>query len=185
MDGAVASKSETSAGADALPPPPFVDVYTRELDYVWRTLWRLGVPERDLEDVSHDVFVVVHQKLHTFDAARPLRPWLFGIAFRVALDRRRKKSSGEVPVADAGVVDVDVDAKDAHAVVVAAEDRALVRDALLALPLEQRAVLVLHELDELPIPACAEVLQAPVATLYSRLRLARVAVKRFVTRVRP
>ena len=63
----------------------FVDVYGAELPFVWRTLWRLGVPDRDLEDVAHDVFVVVHRKLVDYDPTRPLKPWLFGICFRVAL----------------------------------------------------------------------------------------------------
>jgi RNA polymerase sigma-70 factor (ECF subfamily) len=65
---------------------------------VLRSLQRLGVPPADLEDVAHDVFVVVYRRWADFDRDRPVRPWLFGIAFRTAarvLDRRWR--SAEVP----------------------------------------------------------------------------------------
>ena len=176
MDGDIQSRP-------LLAGPAFVDVYTAELAWVWRTLWRLGVRERDLEDVAHDVFVVVHRKLHDYDPGRPLRPWLFGICFRTALDQRRKSAhSREIPsepddrVADDHVVD-------AATVVEHKQNQALVQRALASLPLEQRAVFVLHELEGTAIPACVDILEAPMNTLYSRLRLARAAFTRFVTKV--
>lgn len=159
--------------------PLFVDVYAAQLPFVWRTLWRLGVPERDLEDVAHDVFVVVYRKLGDYDPTRPLKPWLFGICFRTALDRRRKMSiARETPSEHVDVVDEQ--RRDAPSLVERNEKKALVHKALSTLPLEQRAVFVLHELDGLPIPECALVLEAPVNTLYSRLRLARAAFSSFV-----
>ncbi len=182
-------------GVDGGASPGFVDVYAGELSFVWKTLWRLGVPERDLEDVAHDVFVVVHRKLGDYDPTRPLKPWLFGICFRVALDRRRKLSIAREQLSSRhddgadGTADGDgalqADVVDAPAIVERNEKKALVQKALATLPLEQRAVFVLHELDGLPIPACAEVLQAPLNTLYSRLRLARAAFTRFVERAGP
>ena len=65
------------------------------------------------------------------------------------------------------------------------EGKALVQQALASLPLEQRAVFVLHELEGTPIPACVLVLDAPLNTLYSRLRLARASFTRFVQRAKP
>lgn len=84
-------------------------VYQREFDWVWHTLRRIGVAPRNLPDVTHDVFVVVHQRGHTYDPSRPLRPWLFGVAFRVARDhlrlgRNRHESVGETAdIVDTGL----------------------------------------------------------------------------------
>lgn len=80
--------SQTPAVAPR-PLPSFRAIFDVELGYVWKTLRRLGVHERDREDVANEVFMVVHRQLATFDTSRPLRPWLFGIAFRRALDYRR------------------------------------------------------------------------------------------------
>ena len=81
--------TEPVAMATPLSAVEFPAVYAAELGYVWNALRRLGVQERDLEDLCHDVFVVVFRNLDVYDARRPIRPWLFGIAFRVASDYRR------------------------------------------------------------------------------------------------
>jgi len=164
----------------------FSEIYTAHVRWVWRALWRLGVPDRDLEDVAHDVFVVVHRKLADYDASRPLRPWLFGICFRTALDRRRKFSiAREQPTLHEGELGrvADHAGVDAFAVVQHHEQQALVQAALSTLPLEQRAVFVLHELEGTSIADCAAILEAPLNTLYSRLRLARAAFARAVSRL--
>ena len=61
----------------------FRAIYDREFDYVWHSLRRLGIPARDLPDVTHDVFVKLHRSLVNYDTTRPFRPWLFGVLFRV------------------------------------------------------------------------------------------------------
>ena len=40
------------------------------------TLKRLGVQDRDLEDVVHEVFITVHRRLCDYDPTRPLRAWV-------------------------------------------------------------------------------------------------------------
>ena len=72
------------------PRPETHEVYTTHFRHVWHSLRRIGVPWADLEDAAHDVFVVVHRRLTDFDPERPIKPWLSGIAYRVASDRRRK-----------------------------------------------------------------------------------------------
>jgi RNA polymerase sigma-70 factor (ECF subfamily) len=56
---------------------------------------------------------------------------------------------------------------------VEAQQLALVQAALLAVDLEHRAVFILHELDEIPMPETAQALGIPLNTGYSRLRAAR------------
>src|SRR5438552_2588961 len=58
--------------------------------YVWSTLRRLGVPSADLEDLTHDVFLQVYRRLDVYDPLRPVRPWLFGFAYRIASQHRRR-----------------------------------------------------------------------------------------------
>lgn len=44
--------------------------------------------ERDLEDVANEVFLTVYRKLDDYDPTRPVRPWLFAFALRMAADYR-------------------------------------------------------------------------------------------------
>ena len=76
-------------GPGRSPGPSFRAIFEAELTYVWNALRKLGVHPSDLEDVAHEVFVVVHRHLGDYDPTRPLRPWLFGICVRVASDYRR------------------------------------------------------------------------------------------------
>jgi hypothetical protein len=61
-----------------------LDAYQRELDYLMRTLRRLGVASGEVEDLAHEVFLILRRAWHEYDPARPLKPYIFGIAFRVA-----------------------------------------------------------------------------------------------------
>jgi RNA polymerase sigma-70 factor (ECF subfamily) len=160
----------------------FPEIFEGQFDYVWNSLRRLGVREGDLEDLTHDVFVAVHRKLEEFDRGRPLRPWLFGFAFRRASDYRRlARNRFEVLEASSDPADP---APDPLERAIQREGLGLARAALEALELGRRAVFILHDLDEIPMPYVARELGIPVNTAYSRLRLARGELARAVSRLR-
>jgi len=151
--------------------PSFSSIFARDLGYVWTSLRRLGVPNRDLEDLSHDVFFRVYQRLADYDRARPFRPWLFGFCFRVASDyRRRFANQREILGAELEPTDSSPDALER---LLQAEATTLAQLVLQSLEFERRAVFVMHEIDGCPIPEVADTLGIPVNTAYSRLRLAR------------
>ncbi len=161
--------------------PTFRAIYEAEASYLWNTLRRFGVHERDLEDLTHDVMVIVYRNLDQYDAARPLRPWLCGIAFRVASDYGRRAQHKREQVVEPPHERVDA-APLPDELVEAELKRRLVLEALEAVKLSRRAVFVLHDLDGFSVPEIARTLEIPLNTAYSRLRLARrefgVAVKR-------
>jgi DNA-directed RNA polymerase specialized sigma24 family protein len=81
MDDAAAAQIPVVASRAA--PRASVDfplLYKEQFAYAWKTLRRLGVLERDLPDVVHDLFVVVFRHWQDYDRSRPVKPWLFGIA---------------------------------------------------------------------------------------------------------
>lgn len=157
-------------------------IYDAEFHYVWHTLRRLGVAERDLEDLCHEVFVALYRG--GYDRARPIRPWLFGIAFRIASDdRRRARNRFEIPTAPDAHEATD-GAPRADEQVERAEERALVMTALGRLDLDKRAVFVMHEIDGHSMPEIAAALGAPLNTCYSRLRLGREQFANAVRRER-
>lgn len=146
-------------------------IFAEHFDYVWHTLQRLGVRDADLEDFSHEVFLKVHARLESYDPSRPLRPWLFGFAYRVAADYRRL-ARHRVEVIGASVEAIDP-VRPADQRIEDAEERGLVLAALATIDLGRRAVLLMHDADEIPIPEVARELGIPVNTAYSRLRIGR------------
>jgi RNA polymerase sigma-70 factor (ECF subfamily) len=175
-------------GKPALPvvhaPPTreaFAALYDHEFSYVWHTLRHLGVPFRELPDVTHDVFIVVYNRLHLYDSARPLRPWLFGVAFRVTSDYLRLARNSRETVRD------DLDPADASPgaddLIETQEARDLIAEALLALDLERRAVLIAHDFDGAPGPAIADALGIALKVMYYRLRTGREQFAAAVRRI--
>ena len=79
--------SRATSNAPPAAPIDFRKLFDAESAYVWKTLRRLGVAPSDIEDVASNVWLVVHRRLDSYDGTKPLRPWLFGIAFRVAFSR--------------------------------------------------------------------------------------------------
>ncbi len=161
-----------------VPPPEMAAVFEEHFGYVWNSLRRLGVREVDLEDLAHEVFLKVHATLGKFDATRPMRPWLFGFAYRVAADHRRlARNRLEVTGVHAEAID---SAPGADERLQAAEQKVFVDRALSEMDLDRRAVLVLHDVDGVPVPEIAGALSNPLNTAYSRLRLAREELARVV-----
>ena len=160
--------------------PDFRTIFEEQFSYVWNSLRHFGAREGELEDLAHEVFLRVHERFDEYDPSRPLRPWLFAFAFRVASAHRRlARHRAEVLAPGPDPIDA---ATRADEVMIRREDRSLALAALEAIDIDRRAVFLLHEIDEVPIPEVAAALGIPTATAYSRLRLARqdlnAAVKR-------
>jgi RNA polymerase sigma-70 factor (ECF subfamily) len=152
-------------------PAPVTDnecvrAFDRELDYVFETLRRLGAPPGDIEDLVHDVFVVLFRNWPTLDLARPLRPYLFGVAFRIVCAHRRRRVR-EVPHPGPDAVDAGPSAERA---LQSREAEVMLRNALERVPLPRRAVLIMHELDGTPITEIARALSITRFGAYARLR---------------
>ena len=157
------------------PPADFRTLFAEHAPFVWRTLRRLGLSPADVEDVSQEVFLVVHRRLADFDNRSGLRPWLYGICTRTASDFRRRAHVRREQVVEA-VPDMGAPAD---------QDRGIERQQALAqleaildrLDAKKREVFVLFELEEMSLAEVAAAVDCPLQTAYSRLQSARSAVQ--------
>lgn len=159
-----------SADVDATEHGSCFKAFEQELDYLRRTLRRLGVRSTEVEDELHEVFLVLNNNWHKFDRTRPLKPYLFGIAFRVVAGRRRKSQREVTQQVEEFALAPGPGPEQA---LDQAQSRALVLAALNRVPLDRRAVLVMHDIDEVSMGDITKSLSIPLFTGYSRLRRAR------------
>jgi RNA polymerase sigma-70 factor (ECF subfamily) len=157
----------------------FREIFDREFDYVWLSLRRLGVADRELEDVAQELFVQLHHRLEDYDPARPIRPWLFAFAMRCASNWRRSARTQREVIVDA--IEAPSPSPGPEEQLQRAEDLDVVYRALQLVPMDRRAVFILYEFDGCPMKEIAASLQVPLFTAYSRLRVAR---EEFSTAVR-
>jgi RNA polymerase sigma-70 factor (ECF subfamily) len=159
-------------------------MFEAELDFVWRTVRRLGLDEGAADDAAQETFVIAARKLDEVDVGRE-RSFLLGTAIRVAANVRRTRAfrdRRDVAIAEdkskstsdgdrASAVADDAPLPDAQ--VEQRQTLARLDRALNEMPDELREVIVLTELDALPQAEIALLLDLPVGTVASRLRRAR------------
>jgi RNA polymerase sigma-70 factor (ECF subfamily) len=154
------------------------EVYRAQFSFVWRSLRHLGVAPSDVEDAAQDVFVIVHGKLSTFEQRAELSTWIYGICMRVAQARRRKAHTRRELVTDPSELPVGATGDDAGDALLRREAEDLLDQILDTMPIEQRAVFTLFELEGRSSEEIGALCAIPLGTVYSRLRLAREVFKR-------
>jgi RNA polymerase sigma-70 factor, ECF subfamily len=153
------------------------------LDFLGRSLRRLGVAEASVEDAAQQVLLIFSQRMGDV-AGDKERAFLFGTAMRVASDYRKKQRRSR-EVIDLGLLLLQADPNVApDQLLEEARARELLDLVLDDLPAELRSVFILYELEGMTMAAIAPLLELPPGTVASRLRRARSAFEATVARLR-
>jgi RNA polymerase sigma-70 factor, ECF subfamily len=168
-------------------PHGFKKLYQRHQHKVRSTLFQLCGSD-GLDDLVQDVFLRAWKGLAKFRQSAQFSTWLYRIAFNVASDRRKalaKMRSRNVSVEDQQQLENLADEAiardgDSQPSLTQMHYQDLMQRGLAKLSEDHRAVLVLHDLEELPQKDIADILSIPVGTVKSRLFHARSAIKKFL-----
>jgi RNA polymerase sigma-70 factor (ECF subfamily) len=178
--------ADTSPALPAAPPVTTVEIavriqqlVTEYMDFVWRSLRRLGIAEADCDDGCQRVWVVLAKKVASIEPDKT-RSYLFSVVVRVASEMRR--ASGRHQHVE---LDEHLHAPtplDAEGLLEQKRVRELLDQVLSGLSWDLRTVFVMFELEGLSSPEIADALGVSRGTIASRLRLAREAFRRGVER---
>jgi RNA polymerase sigma-70 factor (ECF subfamily) len=153
----------------------------RELMQLYATpiygyLTRAGLGS-DRDDVFQDIFCSVHLAARDNPPRGALKPWLFAIAVNAVRSHFRKGRVRAVVVLkeDAGSSVAHGDPSPSERVE-AAETASWIEAQIAALPLDLREALILCRIDGMSVEDAAEVLDAPVNTVKTRVRRARIVL---------
>ncbi|MFG6416505.1 RNA polymerase sigma factor [Roseateles sp. DC23W] len=137
---------------------------------LWRYARQLAGSDSAADDATQDVWLRVLRGIARLREGAKLRPWLFGIAHRVLMNRLREQY--RTPLVPEG--DADLEALPADDDTLQLEtDLAALRDGLARLPALECEVLTLFYLQQLSLDEVSQVLVVPVGTVKSRLHRAR------------
>lgn len=163
------------------PPLRFEEVFRAQAPFVWRCLRRLGVSAADADDVTQEVFVIVHRKLHEYDGRASLRAWIYGIARRKAADhrelshKRHEEAPGELPDRPRDSTPSPESASDRRRKI------ARLDEALAELDEPKRAAFVLYEIEGLSLAEIAAATDTAISTVHARLDAARKQLRAAVS----
>jgi RNA polymerase sigma-70 factor (ECF subfamily) len=121
----------------------------------------------EANDATQNAFVSAYRRLDTYDAERPFFSWIYRILVNGCLNDRRDRRHHEPLTPEMATVESPAD------LVEAGERRRRVQQAILALSVEYRQVIVLRHFTELSYDEIAEVVGVPAKTVKSRLHTAR------------
>jgi len=169
----------------------FGELFARHRDRLWAVAVRtMGNPD-DAADALQDGLISAFRRAGTFRGEAQVTTWLHRIVVNACLDRIRSQKvraadplpdvlddrSGRGSLATAAPTDPSDEAE-------VSETRRLVLAALAALPADQRAALVLVDMEGYPVAEVAAMLECPVGTVKSRCARgrARLAVQLGVLR---
>lgn len=158
--------------------PSWDEIVDRHSDRVYRLAYRLTGNRPDAEDLTQEVFVRVFRSLSTYTPGT-FEGWLHRITTNLFLDQARRKQrirfdalsderadnlSSTVPTPDTAYADRHFD-----------DD---VERALATLPPDFRAAVVLCDVEGLTYEEIAEILDAKLGTVRSRIHRGRAMLRR-------
>lgn len=135
---------------------------------------RMTGREEDARDATQEAFLMALRKLSSFRGEAAFTTWMHRVTVNACYDVLRKRQ--RTPVVDASDHEYAGPAAPDHA-----DATALALDvqrALATVPDDFRAVLILHDVQDLPYEEIAAILDVPVGTVKSRLHRGRVSLAR-------
>jgi RNA polymerase sigma-70 factor (ECF subfamily) len=175
-----ASDGDEQAALDSL---DLETVYRTYGERVSRWAARLAGPGFDLEDIVHDIFLVVQRRLPEFRGEAKLSTWLYEITVRVVQARRRQRrrrwpwpfgrtASGE-PNEEGAAVDPRDQGMSALDALERREATAALHRFLDALDEKYRTAVILFELEGLPCREIAQLTGTSVENVWARVSRGR------------
>jgi len=154
---------------------------------VFNYLHRMTGNSQDAEDLTQEVFIRLYTSLPSFKNQSSLNTWIFRIASNLCIDRFRR---GKKFQAIAYSLDEATDTDDGttsrelpdltfepHRIAENSELADQISNALVRLPDKLRAVILLHDIEDMPYDEIARVVGCPIGTVKSRLFHARVRLR--------
>jgi RNA polymerase sigma-70 factor, ECF subfamily len=152
----------------------FEEVYTRWERPIFRHAYCMlrDAPEIDPDDVKQETFLKAFRSFGGFDGRCALRTWLVSICANVCRDRLKQRSRRpEVPLDQDAIMQSGQ--CDPIAAMLADADHEMILEALSALPVHHRQLLLLREVEGLSYEEIRDVLHCSMASVKLRLFRAR------------
>ena len=160
------------------PADRFEQLVSPHIDALYSLAYRLSMNPDDAEEVVQQLLTRLYLKVEAMEGIESLRPWLLRSLYNQYVDGYRKTqrhqsvfSQDEVPESARSH---DMTPEEQASLT---SEQVVIMQAVKQLNDDQRTVLLLHDAEGYTLVEVAEIMQAPVGTLKSRLHRARNRVK--------
>ena len=155
----------------------FEYIYRTTSGFVYSVALRVIHNNADAQEVTQDVFFKIHKNLRNFGFRASFKTWVYRITTNTAINRYRQRAK---EAARRGDYDTAIKTKgvegEAAKSIEQEDNQSRVMSLLAVLNADQRACLVLREIEGLSYEEIAKVLKININTVRSRLKRARFAL---------
>ncbi|MEV5165510.1 RNA polymerase sigma factor SigM [Streptomyces werraensis] len=165
----------------------FGEIVRRHRDRLWAVALRTLGDREEAADAVQDALVSAYRAAHTFRGQSAVTTWLHRITVNACLDRARKAASRKTaPVDDTERLEQLLEPHESASAPAERNDlhRQLI-EAMGTLPPDQRAALVLVDMQGYPVAEAARILDVPTGTVKSRCARGRAKLLPLLTHLRP
>ena len=161
----------------------FGELVQRHRQGVVNVVYRMCGRSDLAEEAAQEAFVRAWRNLGRYDSHSAFRSWVYRIALNAALDAlRSERDVSELDALSDEEEPRGPESDQPEALLVQKEQAKMVKQAVLSLPPECRAALILREYEGLTYKEMAEALDIPLGTVMSRLNYARSLLRRNLAR---
>ncbi|GGR99500.1 RNA polymerase sigma factor SigM [Streptomyces nojiriensis] len=181
-----ASDQELLARHVAGDPEAFGEIVRRHRDRLWAVALRTLGDREEAADAVQDALVSAYRAAHTFRGESAVTTWLHRITVNACLDRARKAASRRTaPLDDTDRLERLLEPHESAEAPAERQDlhRQLLA-ALSTLPADQRAALILVDMQGYPVAEAARILDVPTGTVKSRCARGRAKLVPLLTHLR-
>jgi len=140
---------------------------------VFNVCYRMMGNRQEAEDMSQESFLRGYDRLATFDPARPFGPWIRRVAANYCLNRLAVRRPVTLPLEDEHEISRGAPRRQVEQAAEAADRSQEIREALMRLTPQYRAVIELRHFQELSYNEIAQVLGISLPQVKSHLFRAR------------
>ena len=146
-------------------PEAFGRLFTRHRDRLWAVALRTTGDREEAADALQDALIAAFRRAESYRGDAAVTTWLHRIVVNACLDRiRRRRTRATVQLPEEGPYE-PADSRDR---VAERDTRMVVEEALGQLPVEQRAAIVLVDVEGWSVAETATMLGVPEGTVKSR-----------------
>ena len=150
----------------------FEEVYKATSSFVYNIAYRVVNNREDAMEVAQEVYMTVYDKLKTFRFESSFKTWIYRITANSAINYAKKASRYKAVPFEESYGEISIES-DAHLKMQEEERSKLVEDLLKELNVDQRACVVLRDIQGLSYDEIATSLGVNINTVRTRLKRAR------------
>lgn len=159
----------------------FEAIVRPHLKSLYQTAYRFCANQADAEDLIQDLLLKLYPKYPELIKIESPKSWMARVLYHLYIDKIRQNDRRPDIAVD---IDPDVVIDDFQCKYSTPEldlDNSLIQDEIISamqgLNADQKALVVLHDMEEYTLPELSKMLDTPVGTLKSRLHRARASLR--------